>query len=134
MIDPLVKMLLIAIAVSVAILLYPSKIQSVEYGMCDVPRTPYFYAILEVRDKWGSEQWDYYNYIVKAESGWNNTAQNPTSTAYGLHQFLDSTWEHVDCEKTSDPYTQIDCGIKYIEDRYQTPELAYIHHIENNWY
>ena len=26
------------------------------------------------------------------ESGWNPNAQNPSSTAYGIAQFLDSTW------------------------------------------
>ena len=26
------------------------------------------------------------------ESGWNPNAQNPSSTAYGIPQFLDSTW------------------------------------------
>ena len=30
--------------------------------------------------------------LWNAESGWNPDAQNPTSTAYGIAQFLDSTW------------------------------------------
>src|SRR5690606_9261952 len=33
--------------------------------------------------------------LVRRESGWNPTAQNPTSTAYGLFQFLNSTWAGV---------------------------------------
>ena len=33
--------------------------------------------------------------IVRCESGFDPTAKNPKSTAYGLCQFLDSTWEYV---------------------------------------
>lgn len=31
-------------------------------------------------------------YVVQRESGFNPTAENPTSTASGLYQFIDSTW------------------------------------------
>src|SRR5213078_4679023 len=40
---------------------------------------------------WG-DQWDSLRQLVMHESGFNNEAQNPTSTAYGMFQFLDSTW------------------------------------------
>lgn len=33
--------------------------------------------------------------IIKCESGWDSTAQNPSSTAYGLGQFTDGTWAYV---------------------------------------
>jgi soluble lytic murein transglycosylase-like protein len=33
--------------------------------------------------------------IIYCESGGNHTAQNPNSTAFGLCQFLDSTWNYV---------------------------------------
>ncbi len=33
--------------------------------------------------------------IVRCESGFDPNAKNPKSTAYGLCQFLDSTWEYV---------------------------------------
>ena len=33
--------------------------------------------------------------IVRCESGFNPVAKNPKSTAYGLCQFLDSTWKYV---------------------------------------
>jgi hypothetical protein len=32
--------------------------------------------------------WNSYNSLVMGESGWDNTAQNPSSTAYGIGQFL----------------------------------------------
>jgi hypothetical protein len=63
--------------------------------------------------------------IVSHESSFRPTAQNPTSTAYGLFQFLDSTWATVGCRKTSDAYQQSVCGLRYIQRRYHTPEAAW---------
>jgi hypothetical protein len=96
--------------------------------------TPREYAKRKVQNKWGVEQVEYFNKIIQKESNWVATAQNPISTAYGLGQFLNSTWSTVGCEKTSDPQTQIDCTIKYIESRYGTPEKAWSFHIVNNYY
>lgn len=68
------------------------------------------------------------------ESGWNPNAQNPSSTAYGIPQFLDSTWATVGAVKTSDPYKQIDAGLIYIQNSYQTPCGAWSFWQANNWY
>lgn len=55
----------------------------------------------------------YFN-IIDKESKWNPLAQNPKSTAFGIGQFLNSTWALVDHKKTTDPYAQIDAMIKYV--------------------
>ncbi|MFD2090907.1 transglycosylase SLT domain-containing protein [Blastococcus deserti] len=68
------------------------------------------------------------------ESGWNPNAQNPTSTAYGIPQFLDSTWASTGIAKTSDGYRQIDAGLIYIEDRYGSPCAAWSHSQSKGWY
>ncbi|MBB3085718.1 lytic transglycosylase domain-containing protein [Geodermatophilus sabuli] len=68
------------------------------------------------------------------ESGWNPNAQNPTSTAYGIPQFLNSTWAGTGIAKTSDGYRQIDAGLIYIENRYGSPCSAWAHSQANNWY
>jgi hypothetical protein len=68
------------------------------------------------------------------ESGWNPNAQNPTSTAYGIPQFLDSTWAGTGIAKTSDGYRQIDAGLIYINNRYGSPCGAWAHSQANNWY
>jgi hypothetical protein len=68
------------------------------------------------------------------ESGWNPNAQNPSSTAYGIPQFLDSTWASTGIAKTSDGYRQIDAGLIYIENRYGSPCGAWAHSQANNWY
>lgn len=68
------------------------------------------------------------------ESGWNPNADNPTSTAYGIPQFLDSTWAGTGYAKTSDPYTQIDAGLVYIAKSYGTPCGAWSFWQAHNWY
>jgi hypothetical protein len=68
------------------------------------------------------------------ESGWNPNAQNPSSTAYGIPQFLDSTWAGTGISKTSDGYRQIDAGLIYIEQRYGSPCGAWGHSQSTGWY
>ena len=92
------------------------------------------YSIHKVLDKFGGGQWTHFNELIWRESKWKPNAQNPRSTAFGLGQFLNSTWETVDCIKTADPYIQIDCTIAYIESRYGSPEEALKFHTRKNWY
>lgn len=68
------------------------------------------------------------------ESGWRNTAQNPTSTAYGIGQFLDSTWKGYGIAKTSDPALQVEAMARYIKARYGSPAKALAFHYSHNWY
>lgn len=81
-----------------------------------------------------ADEWYYFDKIITKESHWKSDAQNPHSTAYGLAQFLNSTWKSVGCVKTSDPYTQIDCAILYIDQRYGSAEKAWQFHTINNFY
>ena len=68
------------------------------------------------------------------ESKWNPNAQNPSSTAYGIPQFLDSTWAGTGIAKTSDGYRQIDAGLIYIDSRYGSPCGAWSHSQSTGWY
>jgi Transglycosylase SLT domain len=68
------------------------------------------------------------------ESGWNPNAQNPSSTAYGIPQFLNSTWASTGIAKTSDGYRQIDAGLVYIDSRYGSPCGAWSHSQSTGWY
>lgn len=84
---------------------------------------------------WGSgSQWDALSWLIEHESSWSNTAQNPTSTAYGLFQFLDNTWATVGGKKTSDPTTQAQLGMKYIKSRYGDPIKAKAFWQSHHWY
>ena len=60
------------------------------------------------------------------ESQWNPKAKNPKSSAYGIPQLLKL--------KTTDPYKQIDLGLKYITHRYGTPCRALAHHLKVGHY
>jgi hypothetical protein len=68
------------------------------------------------------------------ESGWNPNAQNPSSTAYGIAQFLNSTWAGTGIAKTSDGYKQIDAGLIYIEKAYGSPCAAWAKSQSSGWY
>lgn len=83
---------------------------------------------------WNSgRQWDSLSKLINKESSWNPNAQNKTSTAYGLFQFLNGTWAGLGT-KTSDPTGQATAGLKYISQRYGDPEKAWAFHKRNNWY
>lgn len=75
---------------------------------------------------WGDgPQWYALQQLVQHESGFRPNAQNPSSTAYGLFQFLDSTWGSVGGRKTSDPFQQAVLGLRYIDQRYGSPANAW---------
>lgn len=84
---------------------------------------------------WGSsgELGAWYQLGMK-ESGWNSNAQNPTSTAYGIGQFLNSTWGGYGIQKTSDPSQQVEAMARYIKARYGSPSKALAFHNAHNWY
>jgi hypothetical protein len=83
---------------------------------------------------WVGNEWNALYALGMKESGFRNTAQNPTSTAYGQWQFLDSTWRSMGYKKTSDPRIQNEAGFKYIQQRYGTPSKALSFHNAHNWY
>jgi hypothetical protein len=83
---------------------------------------------------WTGAQWQALEWLVTHESGFNNLAQNPTSTARGLFQFLDSTWASVGGTKTDDPVLQTKYGLKYIAQRYGDPIGAKSFWQAHNWY
>lgn len=76
---------------------------------------------------WGSgAEWEAINFIISHESGWNPSAQNPSSTAFGLFQML--------VETSGDVHTQAVNGMNYIARRYGTPTGAMAFWNANNWY
>lgn len=83
---------------------------------------------------WGANELSAWYTLGMKESGWRNTAQNPTSTAYGIGQFLNSTWAGVGIPKTSDPAMQVEAMARYIKNRYGSPSRALAFHLAHNWY
>ncbi|WJN63384.1 hypothetical protein [Streptomyces phage phiScoe55] len=85
---------------------------------------------------WTGSEWEALEQLWTNESDWNPDAQNPTSTAYGIAQFLDSTWAGYGIKKTSDPERQIEAGLRYIKARYGKPSaaLAFWNNRYPHWY
>jgi hypothetical protein len=91
--------------------------------------------VVQEMSGWGTgAEWNALNYVMMRESGYNSTAQNPTSSAYGMFQFLDSTWKSYGVSKTSDPTQQAIGGDRYITARYGDPIAAAAHEQAYNWY
>lgn len=69
---------------------------------------------------------DMLNKVVWCESGWNPKAKNATSTAGGLFQFLDSTWNAYapPLWDKFDPYDNIRAGVILYNERGLAPWLS----------
>jgi Transglycosylase SLT domain len=63
--------------------------------------------------------------LLKRESGLNPGASNPSSSAYGLFQFLNSTWASTGYRRSADPYVQFLAGLTYIRRTYGSPARAW---------
>ncbi len=88
----------------------------------------------ETINAFGEEHWPAMAQLVEHESGFRPTAQNSRSTAFGLFQFLDSTWASYGCQKTAVVSEQIRCGIKYVKLRYGDPNRAMAFWNDHKWF
>jgi len=65
--------------------------------------------------------------VVNREHGYETPsrhAKNPRSSAYGIGQFLDSTWRSVGVRKTDDALWQTYAMCRYIKGRYGSTKNA----------
>ena len=70
-----------------------------------------------------------------SESDWDMTADNPTSTAYGIPQALTGgTHDDLPADYMTNPVSQIEWGLGYIRDSYGSPCAAWEFKQANNWY
>lgn len=76
---------------------------------------------------WNSSEYKALAKLWGKESAWNPTADNPTSTAFGVAQILNT---HPD---TPAP-RQVERGLAYIQHRYEKPSIAWAHWRSNGWY
>ena len=74
-----------------------------------------------------SYEWKSLFTLWNKESRWDYTANNPTSSAYGIPQMLNMS-------ESTPMVRQIDLGLKYIESRYGSPSKALAFHNRNGWY
>ncbi|MDH6579102.1 hypothetical protein P3T29_004788 [Kitasatospora sp. MAP5-34] len=82
-----------------------------------------------------STQFQCFSQIVKRESGWDYTATNSGSGAYGLVQALPgSKMASVGSDWRTNPATQIKWGLGYMNDRYGSPCGAWSFWQAHSWY
>jgi hypothetical protein len=73
--------------------------------------------------------------LFTKESGWNPSARNKSSGAYGIPQALPgSKMATIASDWQTNAATQIRWGLKYIKDRYGTPCSAWSHSQSKGWY
>jgi len=79
-------------------------------------------AIMDDEYGWDSEQYLCLNNLWTKESHWNYKAHNYRSGAHGIPQALPaSKMDLIADDWRTNPVTQIRWGLRYIEDRYDTP-------------
>ncbi|MFE5334501.1 G5 domain-containing protein [Isoptericola sp. NPDC056573] len=84
---------------------------------------------------WSGEQWSCLESLWTKESGWNASAANPSSGAYGIPQSLPgSKMASAGSDWQTNPATQIEWGLGYIADVYGTPCGAWGHSQSVGWY
>jgi muramidase (phage lysozyme) len=90
--------------------------------------SPKAYALMKVESQWlnPKREFDCLHQLWTKESNWRPNAHNKSSGAFGIAQFLPSTWANYKYPyKPKDPQIQIKAGLRYIYKRYGTPCKAW---------
>ena len=84
---------------------------------------------------WGQDQFSCLDSLWNAESGWNVSASNPSSGAYGIPQALPgSKMASAGPDWQTNAATQIRWGLGYIQGLYGSPCGAWGHEQSTGWY
>jgi hypothetical protein len=84
---------------------------------------------------WSSGEFGCLQSLWNAESGWNLSASNPISGAYGIPQALPgSKMASAGADWQTNPATQIKWGLGYIKQVYGSPCAAWSHEQSTGWY
>ncbi len=84
---------------------------------------------------WSSSEFECLDDLWVSESDWEVDATNPTSGAYGIPQSLPAEkMASAGSDWRTNPATQIEWGLNYIDLSYGTPCSAWEFKQANNWY
>ena len=92
----------------------------------------------QIAQKYGwatGQQWDAFVKVENREASWNLTAQNPSSSAYGLAQFINGPQDYY--KYGGNPNTaqgQLTAMFNYIKQRYGSPAGAWAKEQSAGWY
>jgi hypothetical protein len=84
--------------------------------------------IARKRYGWRGRDWIALWKLWDWESGWEPTADNPTSSAYGIPQCLLELHETCNADYVTRAKRQVDWGLLYIDGRYGSPAAAWRFH------
>lgn len=113
------------VAEGTAIVSYPQPVDNSPQH----PQTVKEIAHTLVTNWFSDTEWRCYANIIHIESRWQLNADNPTSTAWGIGQILNSK-DNVGL----DPYKQAVAALNYMIHKYQTPCKAWAFHKKHHWY
>lgn len=84
---------------------------------------------------WSADQMQCLKTLWTKESQWSTTATNASSGAYGIVQSLPAEkMASSGADYLTNYRTQINWGLNYIQERYQSPCGALNFHLSHNWY
>jgi hypothetical protein len=84
---------------------------------------------------WSSGEFSCLEPLWAQESGWNVTAENPSTGAFGIPQAMPgSEMASAGPDWQTDAATQIRWGLTYIQERYGSPCGAWAHEQSDGWY
>ncbi len=84
---------------------------------------------------WSADQMQCLQTLWTKESDWTTTATNASSGAYGIVQSLPAEkMASAGGDYLTNYRTQINWGLNYIQERYQSPCGALNFHLSHNWY
>jgi hypothetical protein len=109
--------------------------QMAEFNMVFTPQRSKHYANSALpKYQWGRKQYTCLVELWRRESNWNHLSRNKRSGAFGIAQFMPTTWGNYNSVKTTNAFRQIDLGLRYIKVRYTSPCSALSFHERNGWY
>jgi len=92
-------------------------------------------AIMNANYSWGEDQYNCLNRLWTKESHWNYKARNKRTGAHGIPQALPADkMDVVGTDWRTNPVTQIQWGLRYIDLRYDTPCNAWAKFKRHRYY
>lgn len=92
-------------------------------------------ALIAQKYKWNARQFTCLNSLWTKESNWRYRAQNKRTGAYGIPQaYPGSRMALIAKDWRTNPVTQMQWGLRYIDGRYGTPCAAWAKFKRSNWY
>lgn len=101
----------------------------------DARRDPRSVARVLLADRGWADQFGCLDSLWTKESGWDHTATNPSSGAYGIPQSLPAgKMAAAGADWRTNPVTQMRWGLDYIDAAYGSPCAAWRQSQAVNWY